>query len=70
MLIHPYFVIVHLGQLTQEADRVCQVMHMSEATIVGADRLRYKMDDDFIESIKGEGKPDNKYRESQYKPKG
>ena len=28
------------------------------------------MDDDFIDSIKGEGKPDNKYRESQYSAEG
>ena len=70
--IHPYFVIVPPWTTTlQEADRVCHVMHMSEADYrrSGTD-CGYNMDDDFIDSIKGEGKPDNRYRESQYQAEG
>ena len=70
--IHPYFVITPPWTTTlQEADRVCHVMHMSEADYrrSGTD-CGYNMDDDFIESIKGDGKPDNKYRESTYQAEG
>ena len=70
--IQPYFVIVPPWTTTlQEADRVCHVMHMSEADYRrSGESCGYNMDDDFIESIKGEGKPDNKYRESQYQADG
>jgi len=70
--IHPYFVIVPPWTTTlQEADRVCHVMHMSEADYRrSGTSCGYNMDDDFIDSIKGDGKPDNKYRESTYQAEG
>jgi hypothetical protein len=70
--IHPYFVIVptHTQELN-EADRVCHVMHLSEAEYrrSGQDR-GYNLDEDFIDSIKGEGKPNQKYREQRYTAEG
>jgi hypothetical protein len=70
--VHPYFVIIPPWTTTlQEADRVCHVMHMSEADYRrSGTECGYNMDDDFIDSIKGEGKPDNKYRESTYQAEG
>jgi hypothetical protein len=70
--IHPYFIIVPPNtQEIQEADRIVHVMHMSEAEYVrNAESRGYNTDEDFIESIKGEGKPDQKYEETRYTAEG
>jgi hypothetical protein len=70
--IHPYFVIVPpWTQELQTADRVVHVMHMSEDEYRrNAEGRGYNTDDDFIESIKGEGKPDKKYEQSRYTAEG
>ena len=70
--IHPYFVIVPpWTQELAEADRVVHVMHMSEADYLrSAESRGYNTDEDFIESIKGEGKPDQKYEQSRYVAEG
>ena len=70
--IHPYFVIVPpWTQELAEADRVVHVMHMSEADYLrSAEPRGYNTDEDFIESIKGEGKPDQKYEQSRYVAEG
>jgi hypothetical protein len=58
--IHPYYLIVPPWTTEiQRADRVCHVMHMSEADYRrSGEECGYNMDEDFIESIKGEGKDD------------
>ena len=70
--IHPYFVIVPpWTQELAEADRVVHVMHMSEADYLrSAEPRGYNTDEDYIESIKGEGKPDQKYEQSRYVAEG
>jgi hypothetical protein len=57
--IHPYFLVVPPWTAEiQRADRICHVMHMSEDDYRrSGEECGYNMDDDFIESIKGEGKP-------------
>jgi hypothetical protein len=57
--VHPYYIIVPPWTAEiQRADRICHVMHMSEDDYRrSGDECGYNMDDDFIESIKGEGKP-------------
>lgn len=55
--IHPFFVIVPPWTTSlQRADRVCHVMHMSvnEYKRQGTE-CGYNMDEDFIDSIRGEG---------------
>ena len=70
--IHPYFVIVPpWTQELAEADRVVHVMHMSEADYLrSAEQRGYNTDEDYIDSIKGEGKPDQKYEQSRYVAEG
>jgi hypothetical protein len=70
--IHPYFVIVPpWTQELGEADRVVHVMHMSEADYLrSAEPRGYNTDEDYIDSIKGEGKPDQKYEQSRYVAEG
>ena len=70
--IHPYFVITPpwTNELS-EADRVVHVMHMSEDDYRrSGEACGYNMDEDFITSIKGEGKPDQKYEETRYVAEG
>lgn len=70
--IHPYFIIVPPWTTElQEADRLVHVMHLSEEDYRRSGKGRgYKMDDDFIESIKGEGKPDDKMTEQRFLAEG
>ena len=70
--IHPYFIIVPpWTQELAEADRVVHVMHMSEDEYLrNAEAKGYNTDDTFVESIKGEGKPDQRYEESRYTAEG
>lgn len=70
--VHPYFVIVPpYTQDIADADRVVHVMHMSEDEYRrSAEKRGYKTDDDYVDSIKGEGKPDSKYAESRYVAEG
>jgi hypothetical protein len=70
--IHPYFVVVpsYTNDLN-ESDRVTHVMHLSEGEYK-RDALKkgYNDDPDFIKSITGEGKPDQKYKEQRYSQEG
>lgn len=70
--IHPYFIIVPPWTTDiHRADRVTHVMHMSEDDYRRSGKnCGYNMDEDFIDSIKGEGKPDNKMREQQASAEG
>ena len=70
--VHPYFIIVPPNtQEIQEADRLVHVMHISEDDYRRSAEARgYNTDDDFVESIKGEGKPDQKYEEQRYVAEG
>lgn len=70
--IHPYFVIVPpWTESLNDADRVCHVMHLSEADYRRSGESRgYNMDEDFIESITGEGKPDKRYEQQRYTAEG
>jgi hypothetical protein len=70
--VHPYFVIVPpWTQELSDADRVCHVMHMSEEDYKRSAEVRgYNTDETFIESIKGEGKPDQKYEQTRYVAEG
>ena len=70
--IHPYFVIVPpVTEELDEADRVVHVMHMSEEDYVRSAEARgYNTDETFVESIKGEGKPDQKYEQQRYVAEG
>ena len=70
--IHPYFVVVpSYAQDINESDRVCHVMHLSVGEYK-RDALKkgYNDDEDFIKSITGEGKPDQKYKEQRYSQEG
>ena len=70
--IHPYFIIAppHTQEM-QEADRITHVMHMSEEEYRRTAKDRgYNLDDDYMKSIKGEGKPDAKYEQSRYTAEG
>ncbi len=70
--IHPYFIIVPpWTHDIQEADRVVHVMHMSEDDYLrSAEGRGYNTDESFVDSIKGEGKPDHKYEQSRYVAEG
>jgi hypothetical protein len=70
--IHPYFVIAPPWTTEfAEADRMVHVMHMSEADYRRSGEARgYNTDETFIESIKGEGKPDHKYERHRYVAEG
>ena len=70
--IHPYFIIAPpKTQDIQEADHITHVMHISEEEYRRTAKDRgYNLDDDYIESIKGEGKPDAKYEQSRYTAEG
>jgi hypothetical protein len=70
--INPYFIITPpWTQELNEADRVCHVMHMSEDEYRRTAKDRgYNTDDSFVDSIKGEGKPDQKYEQSRYTAEG
>jgi hypothetical protein len=70
--IHPYFIIAPpYTQEINEADRLVHVMHMSEDQYRrSAEPRGYNTDDDFIESITGEGKPDSKYEQTRYSAEG
>jgi hypothetical protein len=58
-------------QGVEEADRLVHVMHLSEDDYLRSAEARgYNTDEDFVESIKGEGKPDQKYEESRYTAEG
>jgi hypothetical protein len=70
--VNPYFIITPpWTQELNEADRVCHVMHMSEDEYRRTAKDRgYNTDDSFVDSIKGEGKPDQKYEQSRYTAEG
>jgi hypothetical protein len=71
--IHPYFIIVPpYTQQLHEADRAVHVMHMSEDEYRRSAKDRgYNTDEDFIDSIKGEGtKPKPQYVQSRYVAEG
>ena len=70
--IHPYFIITPpWTQELNEADRVVHVMHMSKDEYLrSADNKGYNTDEDFIDSITGEGKPDSKYEDQRYTAEG
>jgi hypothetical protein len=70
--VHPYFVIVPPNtEGLDTADRCVHVMHMSKNDYLRSGRNRgYNLDDSFVESITGEGKPDQKYAESRYTAEG
>ena len=70
--IHPYFIITPpWTQELNEADRVVHVMHMSKDEYLrSAENKGYNTDEDFIDSITGEGKPDSKYEDQRYTAEG
>lgn len=70
--IHPYFVITPpWTEDLSSADRMVHVMHMSKADYLRSGQNRgYNMDEAFIESITGEGKPDSKYEQTRYTAEG
>ena len=58
-------------QELNEADRVVHVMHMSKDEYLrSAENKGYNTDEDFIDSITGEGKPDSKYEDQRYTAEG
>ena len=70
--VNPYFVVVppHTTDL-DTADRVTHVMQISkEEYLRNAEDKGYNTDDTYIESISGEGKPDQKYAENRYLAEG
>jgi hypothetical protein len=70
--VHPYFVIVPAStEGLETADRCVHVMQMSKNDYLRSGRNRgYNLDDDFVESITGEGKPDQRYIQSRYTAEG
>ena len=70
--VHPYFVIVPpWTKGLDTADRAVHVMNMSRAEYERCGRDRgYNLDEEFIESITGEGKPDQRYEQTRYTAEG
>ena len=71
--IHPYFVIVPPWSTFDfnKADRVVHVMQYSRAEYErDAEKKGFNTDETFIDSITGEGKPDQKYEQSRYTAEG
>lgn len=70
--VHPYFIIVPPNtEGLDTADRCVHVMHMSKNDYIRSGRDRgYNLDDDFVDSITGEGKPDQRYQQSRYTAEG
>lgn len=70
--IHPYFIIVppHTEGF-DTCDRAVHVLHMSRNDYLRSGKDRgYNLDDTFVDSIVGEGKPDQKYEETRYTAEG
>src|SRR5215471_4400861 len=71
--INPYFVIVPPYSTFDfnRCDRVVHVMQYSEAEYLrDAEAKGFNTDETFIESIKGEGRPDQKYEHYRYTAEG
>lgn len=71
--IHPYFVIVppYATFDFNRSERVTHVMQYSEAEYLrDAEAKGFNTDETFIESIKGEGRPDQKYEHYRYTAEG
>ena len=71
--IQPYFMIVPPYSTFDfnRCDRVVHVMHYSENEYLGdAEAKGFNTDETFIDSIKGEGRPDNKYEHYRYTAEG
>jgi len=71
--IHPYFVIVppYATFDFNRSERVVHVMQYSEAEYLrDAEAKGFNTDETFVESIKGEGRPDQKYEHYRYTAEG
>ena len=71
--VHPYFVIVppYATFDYNRSERVVHVMQYSEAEYLrDAEAKGFNTDETFIESIKGEGRPDDKYEHYRYTAEG
>lgn len=69
--IHPYFVIMPVYSDVESLDRLTHVMQLSEAEYLRCAETRgYNTDQTFIDSIKGEGKPDANYEQTRYTAEG
>ena len=71
--INPYFVIVppYATFDFNKSERICHVMQYSEAEYLrDAETKGFNTDENFIESIKGEGRPDQKYEHYRYTAEG
>jgi hypothetical protein len=71
--IHPYYVIVPPYSTfdLNKADRVAHVMQYSEAEYLrDAEAKGFNTDENYIESIKGEGRPDQRYEHYRYTAEG
>lgn len=71
--VHPYFVIVppYATFDFNRSERVVHVMQYSEAEYLrDAQTKGFNTDETFIESIKGEGRPDQKYEHYRYTAEG
>jgi hypothetical protein len=71
--VHPYYIIVpaHSTFDFQRADRIVHVMQYSRAEYErDAQKKGFNSDETFIDSIVGEGKPDQKYAEHRYTAEG
>lgn len=70
--IHPYFIITPPNtEGIGTADRLVHVMHLSKDDYLRSGRNRgYNLDESFVDSICGEGKPDHKYQQTRYTAEG
>src|SRR5215471_10004187 len=70
--VSPYYIIVPPWTTDiDSADRLVHVMQLSKAEYLrSAQKKGYNTDKDYLDSICGEGKPDNRFRESRYVQEG
>lgn len=71
--VHPYFIIMPPWATYdfQKADRVVHVMQYSkEEYLRDADAKGFNAEDTFVDSIKGEGKPDPRFEQYRYMAEG
>jgi hypothetical protein len=71
--VHPYFIIVPPYSTFDfnRCDRVVHVMQYSEAEYMrDAEAKGFNTDETFVESIRGEGRPDQKYEHYRYTAEG
>lgn len=70
--VHPYFIITPPWTTDiNESDRFVHAMHLSKAEYKRkAESRGYNQDETYLDTITGEGKPDQKYEEVRYSAEG